>query len=48
MMLLAAVAARTTTIRMGTAVTLLANLDPLRVAEDLAMLDVLSDWAAPR
>ena len=42
MMLLAAVAARTTTIRMGTAVTLLANLDPLRVAEDLAMLDVLS------
>lgn len=42
MMLLAATAARTTTIRMGTAVTLLANLDPLRVAEDLAMLDVLS------
>jgi alkanesulfonate monooxygenase SsuD/methylene tetrahydromethanopterin reductase-like flavin-dependent oxidoreductase (luciferase family) len=42
MMLLAAVAVRTSTIRMGTAVTLLANLDPLRVAEDLAMLDVLS------
>jgi alkanesulfonate monooxygenase SsuD/methylene tetrahydromethanopterin reductase-like flavin-dependent oxidoreductase (luciferase family) len=42
MMLLAAVAARTSTIRMGTAVTLLANLDPVRVAEDLAMLDVLS------
>jgi alkanesulfonate monooxygenase SsuD/methylene tetrahydromethanopterin reductase-like flavin-dependent oxidoreductase (luciferase family) len=42
MMLLASAAARTTTIRMGTAVTLLANLDPLRVAEDLAMLDVLS------
>jgi alkanesulfonate monooxygenase SsuD/methylene tetrahydromethanopterin reductase-like flavin-dependent oxidoreductase (luciferase family) len=42
MMLLALVAGQTSTIRVGTSVTLLANLDPLRVAEDLAMLDVLS------
>jgi alkanesulfonate monooxygenase SsuD/methylene tetrahydromethanopterin reductase-like flavin-dependent oxidoreductase (luciferase family) len=39
---LAAVAGRTSALRLGTAVTLLANLDPLRVAEDYATLDVLS------
>ena len=41
--ILAAIAARTTTLRLGTGVTLLANLDPVRVAEDYATLDVLSD-----
>jgi alkanesulfonate monooxygenase SsuD/methylene tetrahydromethanopterin reductase-like flavin-dependent oxidoreductase (luciferase family) len=41
--LLAAIAERTTRLRLGTAVTLLANLDPLRIAEDYATLDVLSD-----
>ena len=40
--LLAAIAERTTRLRLGTAVTLLANLDPLRVAEDYATLDILS------
>jgi alkanesulfonate monooxygenase SsuD/methylene tetrahydromethanopterin reductase-like flavin-dependent oxidoreductase (luciferase family) len=40
---LAAIAARTTTLRLGTAVTLLANLDALRIAEDYATLDVLSN-----
>src|SRR6202011_5716119 len=39
---LAAVAERTTRLRLGTAVTLLANLDALRVAEDYATLDILS------
>lgn len=39
---LAAVAERTSKLRLGTAVTLLANLDALRVAEDYATLDVLS------
>ncbi len=46
MLLLATMAGRTTTIRLGTSVTLLANLDPLRVSEDLAMLDVISDGRA--
>jgi alkanesulfonate monooxygenase SsuD/methylene tetrahydromethanopterin reductase-like flavin-dependent oxidoreductase (luciferase family) len=41
--LLAAVAARTERVRVGTAVTLLANLDPVRVAEDYATLDAISD-----
>jgi alkanesulfonate monooxygenase SsuD/methylene tetrahydromethanopterin reductase-like flavin-dependent oxidoreductase (luciferase family) len=36
---LAAIAARTEKIRLGTGVTLLANLDPVRVAEDYATLD---------
>jgi alkanesulfonate monooxygenase SsuD/methylene tetrahydromethanopterin reductase-like flavin-dependent oxidoreductase (luciferase family) len=40
---LAAIAERTTTLRLGTAVTLLANLDALRIAEDYATVDVLSD-----
>ena len=40
---LAAIAERTERIRLGTAVTLLSNLDPVRVAEDFATLDVLSD-----
>lgn len=44
--LLAAVAARTSTLRLGTAVTLLANLDALRIAEDYSTLDVLSGGRA--
>jgi alkanesulfonate monooxygenase SsuD/methylene tetrahydromethanopterin reductase-like flavin-dependent oxidoreductase (luciferase family) len=39
---LAAIAARTERIRLGTGVTLLANLDPVRVAEDYATLDGIS------
>ncbi len=39
---LAAIAERTRTLRLGTGVTLLATLDPLRVAEDYATLDALS------
>ncbi|MEA3218205.1 MAG: hypothetical protein QOJ19_4361 [Acidimicrobiia bacterium] len=46
LLLLSAIATRTETIRVGTSVTLLANLDPLRVAEDLAMLDVISGGRA--
>ncbi len=41
--LLSAIAARTTRLRLGTAVTLLANLDAFRAAEDYATVDVLSD-----
>ena len=40
---LAAIGERTTTLRLGTAVTLMANLDALRAAEDYATLDVLSN-----
>ena len=40
---LAAIAERTSTLRLGTAVTLMANLDALRAAEDYATLDVLSE-----
>lgn len=40
---LAAIAERTSRLRLGTAVTLMANLDALRAAEDYATLDVLSD-----
>jgi len=40
---LAAIAARTTRIRLGTGVTLLANLDPVRVAEDYATVDAISN-----
>lgn len=40
---LAAIAERTTTLRLGTAVTLLANLDAFRIAEDYATVDVLSE-----
>lgn len=42
MLLLAAIAARTTTLRLGTAVTLLPLAHPIRVAEEVATLDVLS------
>ena len=41
-LLLAAVAARTTTLRLGTAIIQLGLAHPLRVAEELATLDVLS------
>lgn len=40
--LLAAIAERTTTLRLGTAVALGANNDPIRVAEDYATLDLIS------
>jgi alkanesulfonate monooxygenase SsuD/methylene tetrahydromethanopterin reductase-like flavin-dependent oxidoreductase (luciferase family) len=40
---LAAIGERTSTLRLGTAVTLLANLDALRIAEDYATVDVLSN-----
>jgi len=40
--LLAAIAERTTNLRLGTAVALLANLDTLRLAEDYATVDVIS------
>jgi alkanesulfonate monooxygenase SsuD/methylene tetrahydromethanopterin reductase-like flavin-dependent oxidoreductase (luciferase family) len=40
---LSAIGERTTTLRLGTAVTLLANLDALRIAEDYSTLDVLSN-----
>ncbi|MCX6520653.1 MAG: LLM class flavin-dependent oxidoreductase [Actinobacteria bacterium] len=39
---LAAIAERTTTLRLSTGVTLGANLDPVRVAEDYATVDLLS------
>lgn len=41
--ILAAIAERTTRLRLSTAVTLAANLDPWRLAEDYATVDVLSD-----
>ncbi|RKT56232.1 LLM class flavin-dependent oxidoreductase [Saccharothrix australiensis] len=41
-LLLATIAERTSTLRLSTGVTLLAHHDPVRVAEELAMLDVLS------
>jgi alkanesulfonate monooxygenase SsuD/methylene tetrahydromethanopterin reductase-like flavin-dependent oxidoreductase (luciferase family) len=40
--MLAAIAERTTRLRLGTAVALAANLDTLRMAEDYATLDVIS------
>jgi alkanesulfonate monooxygenase SsuD/methylene tetrahydromethanopterin reductase-like flavin-dependent oxidoreductase (luciferase family) len=40
---LGAIASRTTELRLGTSVTLLANLDPVRVAEDYNTLDLISD-----
>jgi len=43
---LAAIAERTTTLRLSTAVTLAANLDPVRIAEDYATVDVLSGGRA--
>lgn len=45
-LVLAAAAARTEHIRIGTSVTLLANTDPVRQAEQLATLDVLSNGRA--
>ena len=42
-LVLAAVAERTSRIRLGTGVTLLPNHDPVRVAEDFAILDIVSD-----
>ena len=41
-LILSYLAARTSTIRLGTSVTLLANLDPVRFAEQLVVLDVMS------
>jgi luciferase family oxidoreductase group 1 len=41
--LLGAIATRTRRLRLGTAVALAANLDPLRIAEDYATLDVISN-----
>jgi alkanesulfonate monooxygenase SsuD/methylene tetrahydromethanopterin reductase-like flavin-dependent oxidoreductase (luciferase family) len=43
---LAAIAARTSRLRLGTGVTLLGSLDPVRVAEDYATLDGLSNGRA--
>ncbi len=45
-LVLATVAAKTDRIRLGTSVTLLANTDPVRQAEQLATLDVLSGGRA--
>ena len=45
-LVLAAAAAKTDRIMLGTSVTLLANTDPVRQAEQLAMLDVLSGGRA--
>jgi alkanesulfonate monooxygenase SsuD/methylene tetrahydromethanopterin reductase-like flavin-dependent oxidoreductase (luciferase family) len=45
-LLLSTIAARTSRIRLGTSVTLLANQDPVRVAEDIATLDVISNGRA--
>src|SRR4051812_38068411 len=44
--LLGAIAGKTQKIRLGTSVTLLAGLDPVRVAEDLVTLDALSNGRA--
>jgi alkanesulfonate monooxygenase SsuD/methylene tetrahydromethanopterin reductase-like flavin-dependent oxidoreductase (luciferase family) len=41
-MILAAIAAQTQTIRLGTGVSLLANIDPVRFAEEFASLDLIS------
>ena len=41
-LLLAAIAARTSRLRLGTAVTLLAHADPVRVAEQFTVLDAFS------
>ena len=41
-MILSAIGERTRNLRLSTAVTLAANLDPVRAAEDYATVDVLS------
>ncbi len=41
--ILSAIGERTSNLRLSTAVTLAANLDPIRVAEDYATVDALSD-----
>lgn len=41
--LLAAAAERTTTLRLSTGVTLAANLDPVRIAEDYSTIDAISN-----
>lgn len=46
LLLLSYAASSTSTIRLGTSVTLLANHDPVRTAEELAVLDVLTDGRA--
>ena len=43
---LAAIGERTTNLRLSTGVTLAANLDPFRIAEDYATLDVLTEGRA--
>jgi alkanesulfonate monooxygenase SsuD/methylene tetrahydromethanopterin reductase-like flavin-dependent oxidoreductase (luciferase family) len=43
---LAAISGRTSTLTLSTGVTLVANLDPVRVAEDYATLDCVSDGRA--
>ena len=45
-MVLAAIAARTKRIRLGTAISILPNNDPVRLAEDFAALDLLSNGRA--
>lgn len=45
-MVLAAIAMRTKHIRLGTAVSLLPNHDPVRLAEEFAVLDLLSEGRA--
>ncbi|TXS94158.1 LLM class flavin-dependent oxidoreductase [Parahaliea maris] len=45
-MVLTAIAMKTERLRLGTAVTLLANHDPVRIAEDFATLDLLSEGRA--
>lgn len=46
MIVLAYAAAATSRLELGTSVTLLANADPVRIAEDFATLDVLSNGRA--
>ena len=46
LMVLAAAAQRTTRIRLGTAVTLLPLHNPVKIAEEAAIADILSDGTA--